>query len=163
MQLTEFRSRHPEGADRLAEKLDELLLDLQIYQENVRLLHWNRQLRPFFELSPKLNLLDRATHDNTYKVAEHMLSMGYTPSPTEHGMGLMLSRVTPMNTSPTDVNQSLEDLIDSCAELLETVHDVWQLAHELQEPHTLEFMTKMSAQLRYAMFVFGNTRLALNN
>lgn len=163
MHLAEFRSYHPEEADKLAGKLDDLLLDFKVFQENVRHFHWNRKLRFFLELGPRLAILDHLTNENTSKVAEHLLELGYTPETQPELPGLTFSNVRPLDIVPQSPTPSLEALILSCEELLETVEEVWEMARGMDEPNTMELMAGFVMQLRYAIHVFGSTRLAFNN
>lgn len=163
MQLAEFQSYHPEDADRLANKLDELLFDFQVYQQNVRLFHWNKSLRPFLDLGPKFTLLNQVTESNVNLIAEHLLEMGYNPEPQENLPGLTRSHVQPVSVHFTNVNDALLALIDSSQQLLEVVEDVWTFAQEVDEPHTLELMTNFIMQLRMAIHVFGSSRMAIHN
>lgn len=163
MQLAEFKSYHPEEADRLAGKLDDLLIDFKVFQENVRHFHWNKRLRFFLELGPRLAILDHVTHENTSKVAEHLIELGYTPETQSELPGLSYSHVRPIDAIPHSLTPSLEALILSCEELLETVEEVWNIAMDINEPNTMELMAGFVMQLKYAIHVFGSTRLAFNN
>ncbi len=164
MSLTRFQSQYPEHADELARHLDDLLQDFQVYHTNVRSLRWNRHLRPFLELGPKLGLLDRVTLDNTDTIAEHLIGMGYAPQSrmNTQSQGLVPSRVKLIQPSP-QVVRSLEDLINSSLDLLRSVHEVLHLAQDLRENTTMELMTRFSMQLRFAIHAFTLTRLALQN
>lgn len=163
MQLTEFKSYHPEEADNLAGKLDDLLLDFKVFQENVRHFHWNKRLRFFLELGPRLAILDHVTAENTTNVAEHLLELGYTPEPKVLLPGLTVSNVHPLDVAPQGLTPSLEALILSCEQLLETVEEVWEYARDINESNTMELTAGFVMQLTYAINVFGSTRLALNN
>lgn len=163
MQLAEFKSYHPEEADRLAGKLDDLLLNFKIFHENVRHFHWNRRLRFFLELGPKLAILDHVTTENTSNVAEHLLELGYTPTYQPEISGLSFTHVRPVEAVPHTLTPTLEALIISCEELLEIVEEVWEMARDINEPNTMELMAGFVMQLRYAIHVFGSTRLAFNN
>lgn len=163
MQLAEFQSFHPEDADRLASQLDHLLVDFQVYQQNVRQFHWNRSLRPFLDLGPKFTLLNQVTENNINLVAEHLLEMGYHPEPSENLTALTYGRVAPLTLPFAEVNDALLALIESSQQLLVAVEEVWVLAQEVDEPHTLELMTNFIMQLRMAIHVFGSSRMAIYN
>lgn len=163
MQLAEFGSYHPEEADRLAGKLDDLLLDYKMFQENVRYFHWNPRLRVFLELGPKLAVLDHVTNENTALVAEQLIELGYTPEAGSGSSSLSLSRVRPVEPVGPGLTASLEALIESCEQLLDTVEEVWDLARDIDEPNTMELMAGFVMQLTFAIQVFGSTRLAINN
>lgn len=163
MHLAEYRSHNPEGADRLAEKLDDLLFDYQVYQQNVRNLQWNRRLRPFLDFGPKVQLLDQVTDQNTQAVAEHLIQLGYSPQASApNSLMLSTSRVAPL-PEVENADEALLGLIEMSKQLLETVHEVWYLAQELKEPNTLGLMTKLATQLKFGIHVFQASRLAMNN
>ena len=155
-------SFHPEDAEKLATRLEDLLVEFEVFQGNVRKLHWNRSIRPFLELSPRIALLDQVTAQNTQLVAEQVMALGFTPEKPVQVPGLMKTTVAPMALAPT-VTGSLEALIQSCRQLLETVEDIWQLARDLNEPGTLRLMSRMIMQLQFAIHVFHSSRLALTN
>lgn len=162
MELTHFLSLPPQDAEELVTRLDSLLLDYQVYGEQVRRLHWDRKLRPWLNLTPKLNLLDRATQENTRLLAEQILSMGHTPSVPDVAFALVRSRVQPV-LAQDNPSEAITSLIRSTRDLLEQVHEVWQLANSLQEPSTMQVLGGLSMQLRFVIQVFQGSRSVMNN
>ncbi len=63
----------------LAEKLNTLLSDYQIFYQNLRGFHWNIQGRNFFELHAKFEELYTDAAVKVDEVAERILTIGGTP------------------------------------------------------------------------------------
>ncbi len=162
MKLTRFHSLPSSDAEELVTQLDSLLLDYQVYGNNVRRLHWDRKLRPWLHLTPKLHLLDRSTQENTRQIAEQLLAMGHTPSIPDAQFALVRSKVQPMLAADTP-NEAITALIRSTYELLDQVHAVWQLANSIQEPATMQILGNLAMQLRFVIHVFQGSRSVMNN
>lgn len=68
-----------EDRTKLAEQLNLLLADFQMYYQNLRGFHWNIQGRNFFELHVKFEELYNDTAMKVDEVAERILTIGATP------------------------------------------------------------------------------------
>ncbi len=64
---------------KLAEQLNLLLADFQMYYQNLRGFHWNIQGRNFFELHVKFEELYNDAAMKVDEVAERVLTIGATP------------------------------------------------------------------------------------
>ncbi|GAA3907331.1 Dps family protein [Halomonas cibimaris] len=67
------------SAEQLAEKLNELLANYQIFYMNVRGYHWNVKGQDFFQLHEKFEEFYDDLLTKVDEVAERILTLGYTP------------------------------------------------------------------------------------
>ncbi|SFT87755.1 Dps family protein [Halomonas saccharevitans] len=70
---------HEASASQLAEKLNELLANYQIFYMNVRGYHWNVKGRQFFQLHEKFEEFYTDLLTKVDEVAERILTLGHTP------------------------------------------------------------------------------------
>lgn len=70
---------HESSASQLAEKLNELLANYQIFYMNVRGYHWNVKGRQFFQLHEKFEEFYTDLLIKVDEVAERILTLGHTP------------------------------------------------------------------------------------
>ena len=66
-------------AKEIADQLNLLLSDLQIYYQNLRGFHWNIQGHEFFDLHKKFEELDTETAVHIDDIAERILALDETP------------------------------------------------------------------------------------
>jgi len=66
-------------ADSLANKLNLLLADYQLYYQNLRGFHWNIKGNQFFELHAKFEELYTDAQVSIDEIAERILTLGVTP------------------------------------------------------------------------------------
>lgn len=70
---------HESSASQLAEKLNELLANYQIFYMNVRGYHWNVKGQQFFELHTKFEEFYTDLLTKVDEVAERILTLGHQP------------------------------------------------------------------------------------
>lgn len=70
---------HESSASQLADKLNGLLANYQIFYMNVRGYHWNVKGRQFFELHAKFEELYNDLLTKVDEVAERILTLGHQP------------------------------------------------------------------------------------
>lgn len=71
-----------EASSKLAEKLNELLANYQIFYMNARGFHWNIKGEKFFELHLKFEELYNDSLLKIDEIAERVLTLGFTPMHT---------------------------------------------------------------------------------
>lgn len=69
----------PSKAEDLAQDLNQLLADYQIYYQNLRGFHWNVKGEQFFELHEKFEELYNDALVKIDEIAERVLTLGATP------------------------------------------------------------------------------------
>lgn len=70
---------HESNASQLADKLNALLANYQVFYMNVRGYHWNVKGQQFFELHTKFEELYTDLLTKVDEVAERILTLGHTP------------------------------------------------------------------------------------
>ncbi|OLO05151.1 Dps family protein [Salinicola socius] len=70
---------HPSSAEQLAEKLNGLLANYQVFYMNTRGYHWNVKGEQFFELHAKFEEIYTDLLTKVDEVAERILTLGYQP------------------------------------------------------------------------------------
>ncbi len=108
-----------EKSEELADKLNVLLANYQVFYMNTRGFHWNIKGEKFFELHVKFEELYNDLQIKIDEVAERILTLGFTPMHT-YGDFLSNSRI-PEAKNISESRQAVQSLLDS-----------FQIAIELQ-------------------------------
>jgi len=151
----------PQGKEEMAQALDTLLTDVQLYHQNVRKLYWNPRLRVYFNLYNSLGQLDRMVHGGEEVIAQQILTLGHTPS-GEVEAGLMQTNVKQIAPAE-DFNRAVLTLVQSSHELLKTVKEVFDKAVELGDAQTSQFMSQVAKQISWNIGFFAQMRMAHMN
>ena len=69
----------PQSSELLADKLNELLANYQLFYINTRGFHWNIKGEKFFELHAKFEELYNDLFLKIDEIAERILTLGHTP------------------------------------------------------------------------------------
>ncbi|MEM7374325.1 MAG: hypothetical protein AAF587_37370 [Bacteroidota bacterium] len=161
MELVKNQGLDPEGAEALAEKLDELLAEYQIYHSNLHKIHYDPKLRPFLDLSEKVERLYGLTQYNREYIAEQILKLGHQPTDYSSSFDQAL-----MKTGVSQIQEvrgfegAVYALIYTSHQLLESVKEVFYLAAEFQAKDAMAAMGQLAQQLTFAIGVFASVRLA---
>ena len=162
MQLSNYTGGlGPMDAEILSEKLDVLLADYQVYQQNIRKLNWNPSIRPFLQLSESIEELQEATFSHSEVIADKILMLGNTPS-TVDGNYLIKASLTIVEP---DINydQALKMIVLNSQELLRTVRDVYEVAEGLGEKFTMALMSQLAKSMGGTIWHFSHLRMAHMN
>ena len=163
MQLIPYNQLSPEGKENLAVALDELLIDYQIYHENIQKIHWDQQYRSYLDLSQKVEILYKVTDANKQVLAEKILELGKNPTSLNQGsVALMKSRMSQLQ-EVQNFDEAIFAIVQSSGQLLETVQEVFYLAAEYDEKQTMAMMNRLAQQLHFTIWVFSSVRSAMNN
>lgn len=98
-------------AQRLAEKLNELLANYSIFYQNTRGYHWNIKGEKFFELHLKFEELYNDLLIKIDEVAERILTVGHTPS-HRHTDYRVISKISE-STQISNGVKAIEDILAS--------------------------------------------------
>lgn len=162
MEITSYKNQlTPQGAEELAKELDGLLKDVQIYRQNVRKLHWNNKLRPFFNLHESLGKLDQVVFAGEEILAQQILMLGYSPT-TLPNTQLSNARLTPFEQTE-NFDEAIGILIHNSKELLTIVKEVFDKAVELNAEHTVKLMSQVAKQIGLNIWYYTNMRMAQFN
>lgn len=94
----------------LAERMNELLANYQLFYMNVRGFHWNIRGEKFFELHAKFEELYTDALVKIDEIAERILTLGYTPlhSYTDYLKNSEIGEQTKVSDAETAVNFVVE-------------------------------------------------------
>lgn len=164
MEITRYKPLEPEDAGKLADKLDGLLADYQIYHQNVRKIYWEPRLRPFLDFTDKMDRLNEYANIHKQDIAEQIIMLGQAPTATsaDTTTALIRNRVTALERVG-GFEKSIWSVIQGARELLASVKEVFVVAADLQEEHTMELMQRLAAQLSIAISIFSSVRAAQLN
>lgn len=161
MEITRYNGSSGQGAEAIAEKLEVLKVDLETYQKNIRNLRYDRSLRPFFDVSRKINLLDQFARQNTDLVAERLIALGVSSWETSEYLPV-LSRV-PALTGPQNVEEAMVSIVRTSLRLMDTVKEAFYVAADYNDAATLSVLSHIARQITITVHIFSNERMALQN
>lgn len=126
-------------ADKLANKLNELLANYSIFYQNVRGFHWNIQGEKFFELHLKFEELYNNLILKIDEVAERILTLEHTP---EHNYSAYkkLSKITE-NKKETNGKKAIEIILDSFKTVIILQRELLELSGEANDEGTNALMS----------------------
>ena len=128
-----------EKAQKLSEKLQELLAGYQIFYTNVRGFHWNIRGEKFFELHGKFEEL----YDNLIlkidEIAERILTLGFTPE-FRYSRYLSLSEIEEARQTSDGV-QNVKNIVASFSTLIARQRKLLTLSDEAGDEGTNSLMS----------------------
>ncbi len=121
-------------AKKLADTLNELLANFQLFYINTRGFHWNIKGEKFFELHLKFEELYTDLQIKIDEVAERILTLGHTPSHSFTDY-LKISAIKEQKNI-SDGGKAVNSIINSFAVLLELERKLLQLSEEAGDEGT---------------------------
>lgn len=123
----------------LADGLNDLLANYQVFYMNTRGFHWNIKGEKFFELHVKFEELYNDLVLKIDEVAERVLTLGFTPL---HAFDdyLALSKVKPAK-NVSNGKEAVSDLVDSFQIVLEKQRVLLELSAEMNDEGTNALMS----------------------
>jgi len=100
----------------LANDLNHLLANFQIYYQNLRGIHWNIKGKRFFDLHVKFEELYTDANVKVDEIAERILTLGETPLHTFEDYSAKAEVIVGKNISEDD--KAVRLIVDSLTELL---------------------------------------------
>lgn len=126
-------------AKALAEKLNALLADYQVFYINARGFHWNITGEKFFELHAKFEELYTDLLVKVDEVAERILTLGYTPLHTFSDYIKTAAIKEVRNIS--DGKEAMQKVIDSFAIVIRLQREILETAAEAGDEGTNALMS----------------------
>ena len=126
-------------AAQIAEKLNTLLADYQIYYQNLRGFHWNIRGKEFFELHAKFEELYNDTQLKIDEIAERILMLGEQPL---HSFDTYLENAS--ITAHKNVTNGMEAaglVVENLKQLLADKKTILPVADEAGDEGTLDLIT----------------------
>lgn len=128
-----------EHATALADKLNTLLANYQVYYQNLRSFHWNIKGQAFFELHVKFEELYNEANLAVDAIAERVLTLGHTPL---HTFTDYLDRAgIQAAKNLSDGNSTVQATLDNLSALIELERDLLDLSDEANDEGTNSLMS----------------------
>ncbi|MXV39223.1 DNA starvation/stationary phase protection protein [Flavobacteriaceae bacterium Ap0902] len=123
----------------VAEDLNKLLANFQVYYQNLRSVHWNIKGHNFFALHNKFEDMYTEAQGQIDDIAERILTLGETPLHTFQDY-LDLSNVKVAKNVTKDT-ETVKVILDSLKELLIVERDILDKSDELDDEGTNAMMS----------------------
>ncbi len=123
----------------LAQDLNELLADFQVYYQNLRGIHWNIKGKRFFDLHVKFEELYTDANIKVDEIAERILTLGETPLHTFEDYSKIAKVKVGKNVSQDE--KAVELIVDSLSELLKIERMILDKAAETGDEGTNSMMS----------------------
>ncbi len=138
----------------LAEKLNELLTDYQVFYMNARGFHWNIKGKKFFELHLKFEELYNDALLKIDEIAERILTLGYTPI---HSFSdyLKISKIEEAKNI-SDGDKSVEVILKSFKTLLEIEREILDLSDQANDEGTNSLMSDYIPQQEKLVWMYSS-------
>ena len=128
----------------LAEDLNTLLANFQLYYQNLRGIHWNIKGRAFFDLHVKFEELYNDANIKVDEIAERILTLGETPLHTFDDYTNYAK--VPVGKNISEDNKAVKLIVDSLTELLTIERDILNKSGEADDEGTNAMMSDFISQ-----------------
>ena len=131
-------------ATKIAEKLNDLLSNYQLFYMNLRGFHWNIKGRKFFELHLKFEELYNDAIIKVDEIAERILTLNETPF---HSFQKYLE-TTDINSAEniTDGEIAIDEVLNNLKVLLSKEREILSLASDANDEGTVSLMSDYIGQ-----------------
>ncbi|OMP32789.1 MULTISPECIES: Dps family protein [Mangrovimonas] len=123
----------------IAEDLNVLLANFQIYYQNLRGIHWNIKGKRFFDLHVKFEELYTDANVKVDEIAERILTLGATPLHTFEDY--TKSAKVPVGKNISQDEKAVRLIVDSLKELLQIEREILEAAGEASDEGTNSMMS----------------------
>lgn len=130
---------HKEKAKVLANDLNTLLANFQIYYQNLRGIHWNIKGRAFFDLHVKFEELYDDANLKVDMIAERILTLGVTPLHTFEDY--VKKAVVPVGKDVSQDEKAVRLIVDTLSELLKIERTILAEADDANDEGTNSMMS----------------------
>jgi starvation-inducible DNA-binding protein len=154
MASTNWIGLDQQQSQNLAEKLNRLLANYQVFYINARGFHWNISGEKFFELHAKFEELYTDLLEKVDELAERILTLGHTPlhSFTDY---LKLSSVKEsMNVS--EGKQAVQTVVDNFSTILSLQREVLKAAQDAADEGTSALMGDYIRQQEKLVWMYSS-------
>lgn len=149
---TNFIGLDTEKARGLADALNDLLSNYQVFYMNVRGYHWNIKGANFFELHLKFEELYNDLLLKVDEIAERVLTLGHRPS---HAYSTYIEQSeVPERRDVSDGREAMENIVDSFARLIAKQRALLQLAGEADDEGTVALMSDYISQQEKTVWMY---------
>lgn len=123
----------------LAEQLNQLLANYQVFYINARGFHWNITGDKFFELHAKFEELYNDLLVKVDEVAERILTLGYTPLHTFSGY-IQASTIKEVKNI-SDGKKAMQNILDGFSRIIALEREILELAADAGDEGTNALMS----------------------
>ncbi|NRD22747.1 DNA starvation/stationary phase protection protein [Winogradskyella litoriviva] len=123
----------------LAEELNQLLANFQLYYQNLRGIHWNIKGHAFFNLHVKFEELYTDANVKVDEIAERILTLGATPLHTFEDY--TKAAKVPVGKNISKDEKAVELIVESLSELLKMERNILDIAGEANDEGTNAMMS----------------------
>ncbi|MDX1270575.1 Dps family protein [Bizionia paragorgiae] len=123
----------------IAEDLNKLLANFQLYYQNLRGIHWNIKGKNFFDLHVKFEELYTDANVKVDEIAERILTLGETPLHTFDDYTKAAKVPVGKNVSKDD--KAVELIVDSLSQLLKIERSILEKSGEASDEGTNAMMS----------------------
>lgn len=140
-------------AQKVADELNLLLANFQIYYQGLRGLHWNIKGKDFFELHLKFEELYVDMQDKIDLVAERILTLGHTPF---HSFTSFLQNTSIKEVENITIGKDgVKFIIDSLKTLLTLERKTLVAANNLGDEGTITLITEFMNMQEKQVWMFN--------
>ncbi|OZB16798.1 MAG: DNA starvation/stationary phase protection protein [Marinobacter sp. 34-60-7] len=137
---------------KLADSLNELLSNYQIFYMNVRGYHWNIKGDNFFELHAKFEELYDDLLLKIDEIAERVLTLGHRPA---HAYSTYIEKSdVPERKDVSDGKEAVGNIVESFGKLIAKQRDLLTLAGDNQDEGTVALMSDYISQQEKTVWMY---------
>lgn len=137
----------------LAQKLNGLLANLQVFYINARGFHWNITGERFFELHAKFEELYNDLLVKVDEVAERILTLGHAP--VHSFTGYVAQSAVKEATNISNGKEAVQKILEGFQTLLLGERDILHLAQEAGDEGTASLMSDYIGQQEKMVWMYG--------
>lgn len=126
-------------ATKLAEELNELLANFQLYYQNLRGIHWNIKGKRFFDLHVKFEELYDDANMKVDEIAERILTLGQTPLHTFQDYSALAK--VPVGKNISEDEKAVRLIVDSLSVLLNIERAILESSDDAKDEGTNSMMS----------------------
>ncbi len=123
----------------LADDLNQLLANFQLYYQNLRGIHWNIKGRAFFDLHVKFEELYTDANLKVDEIAERILTLGATPLHTFEDY--TKAAKVPVGKNISKDEKAVQLIVDSLTELLKIERSILETSDDANDEGTNSMMS----------------------
>lgn len=137
---------------KLADSLNDLLSNYQIFYMNVRGYHWNIKGSNFFELHVKFEELYNDLLLKIDEIAERVLTLGHRPA---HAYSSYIEKSeVPERKDVSDGKLAVEHIVESFAKLISKQRELLHLAGDADDEGTVALMSDYISQQEKTVWMY---------
>ena len=139
MKVLEFTGLKATGANKVADRLQQLLADYQVYYTNLRNFHWNVKGHDFFQLHSQLEKMYDDIAEKIDEIAERILMLGGVPE-SKFSAYLKQAKIKEAEIT-NNGEQIIENILHTLSHFIGEEREVLSFASESGDEVTVSMMS----------------------